>query len=258
MGNTPGSKFFNADNAKEKVQRLIRFLKAEPQISEINTFSQKLEQLRENLAHAKTTDRIVAITYQMIGLQKEIRSYLETQKADLQIIVDPRVERKLLQLLERQENAGIRILFAYTDMATKSISEAVEQVAMEDMYSSLSEENKTEAQRFIHSLSSLQPFAQQMNTKYKEFAEILDQVDSMDEIDAIEQHIDSLNSIFVKELPKLIYIPRDQETFRAVMEVVKKNPNLSDILLAFKPQKVLFNNIMDAKTEVILNATPSL
>lgn len=255
MGNNPSATFFTTSLAKQTAIELIQFLKAEPQINEIKAFSEKLELLRGDLTRAKTTDAIVSITYQMIDLQKNVRAYLEAKKTELQITVDEAVEAKLSKLLSLQENASIQILFAYTDMAAKSISEAAEQIVIEGMYSSLTSEKRAEAKRFIDSLQSLQEFAQQMTIKYNELADLLKNAGDMDEINSIEKHIDAIHRSLGREFPKLVYIPQDQETLRAVSNVVNQNQSLRDIIMAFKPQDVLSNNILSAKTEVTVNNT---
>ncbi|MDR3504264.1 MAG: hypothetical protein P4L79_16985 [Legionella sp.] len=254
MGNII-STFFTNSPVKQTAVTLIQFLKAEPQISEINAFSHRLEVLRKDLTHAKTTDAIVSITHQMIDLQRQVRSYLETKKAELQITVDAEVENKLSQLLGLQDNASIKILFAYTDMAAKSINEAAEQIVIEEMYSSLSEEKRVDAKKFINSLNALQNVAQQMIIKYKEFAVLLESAGDMEEIYFIEQRIEALNSSLVKEFPKLVDIPKDQETLRAVLSTVNQNQSLRDILMAFKPQDVLSNDILNARAEATSNPT---
>ncbi|WP_133137010.1 hypothetical protein [Legionella rowbothamii] len=256
MGRNTSSAFFHPD-VSVSAKELIKFLKAKPQISDINEFSQKLELLREKLTHAETTDEIVSITYQMIELQKNVRAYLETKKSELAITVNADVEKKILELLELKENASIRILFTYTDMAAKNISAAAEKIALENMYASLNDEKRIEAIKFIDSLNSLQDITQQMTIKYKEFAELLKNAETMDEIDFIEGRIDSLHSSLRREFLKLVSIPKDQETQRVVFKVVNESPRLQGILMAFSPQEILAENIMDAKIELALNQTPS-
>ncbi|WP_058533245.1 hypothetical protein [Legionella saoudiensis] len=249
-----GGRLFTPPNAKKTAKRIVQFFKAAPQISQVNEYNQALADLRENLINAKTPEDLVTTTYQMIDLQKKVRTYLANKKAELQINISAEVENEILQLLERQENANIKILFTYTDMAAKSISETAEKIAIDEMYSSLNDDKQIGAKQFIDSLKALQGVASQMMIKYEEFAERLREAKDTDEIDLIEERIDKLQRFLTDEFRNLVSIPNDQETRQAAITVVYKNPSLYNVLMAFRPQEVLANNLLRARAEAYSGA----
>lgn len=257
MGNNMGSSFFSTPSVTEAALRLIQFFKAEPQINEINVFNQKLEGFQEQLTKAQTSEAIISIAHQMIELQRQIRTYCETKKAELGILANAEVDYMLLELGEREENANIKILFAYTDIATQNLNDARLPLAINEMYASLPEEKRIEAKKFINSLIALQGAAQLMTTIYKDLENSLTNAQSMEEINEIDERVDTLHRSLAIEIPTLIDIPQDPQTLSAVMEVVNDNQSLLDILMAFRPQAALSNNIMHARAEVISNSPSS-
>ncbi|MFJ1269069.1 hypothetical protein ACD661_10910 [Legionella lytica] len=257
MGKNRSSSFFSTSSVKEAALRLIQFFKTEPQMSEINVFNQRLEAFQEQLTQAKTSEALFSIAHQMIELQNQIRIYRESKRVELDIPLNVAVENQLLQLCESEENSNVKILFAYTDIATQNLNDARQPLAINEMYFSLSEEKRIEAKKFIDSLIALQGAAQQMTTIYNELEKSLKNAQSMDEVNEIDERVDGLHHSLAGELPKLIDIPKDPQTVGAVMAVVNDNQRLLDILTAFKPQEVLFSNIMNARAKVISNSASS-
>lgn len=235
--------FFNQVNEQQaQAQQLIALLKSASESEQVDAYNSEFSMLQKKLIATHSKEEFMDLGQQIIALQKEIHNYLSSKMTG-----NKGVLQYLTPLLAQPQNINIRNLFIYTEIATHVIGQAKENLDLEQMYKALPIEKRNEAETFINSLRALKPLADAVIQNNQQLAQILDKTLTMDELEKIEQDIDSLSVALRSQLIKFISYPRDLQVIEATRGFLQNHPHFRTMLDAFNPQEMLMDKVLDAK-----------
>ncbi|MCW8398860.1 hypothetical protein OQJ26_08660 [Legionella sp. PATHC038] len=231
---------------RKDVNRIIgNFVAAEARSGD---FFNKLNALQNELYTVKTKQEFDIVVQKLINEEKNVHQFL----SELITGADQEILSKVMVQLASQPNLKhVIILFNYTSLVAQSVADKNESLSMQESLVGLSDEQRTALLLFITKLKELKPIAALLVNQEEVFKALLQQTNSLDDLDQIETEIENKNRLLDGALERLLPYPKDELVAGQIINILKANRHLLKVLQSFDLHETLMDDILNARARIL-------
>jgi hypothetical protein len=210
-----------------------------------------LNNLQNELRSVKTKKEFAHVVQNLIALEKNIEQFLTEKTHGSGQELMPKITADLAHMSHCKNM--IRLL-NYSGLASKDTSATKEKSSQNELLKNLNAEQVAAAMAYITVLRELKPIAELLNTQKKQFQERLEYAESLDAIDAIESEVEAKSKTVDGLLNDLLPYPTDEVVAGKLIDFLKENNHLMNVLQSFDMEELLIDDIPNARAAMSANS----
>ncbi len=219
------------------------------------TESNNLKGLIDVLATVHQEDDLFNVVESIVSKENEMHAFLypflyKTNDKLLKIIKE--------YFADNVQYTDINNLLNFNNILSTHIIAAKERLSLQKMVKSLPKGKQDMALKFVERVKRLGAIAEEINQQKLYWKSELESADTMETVENIERHIHNEHLQISKMYGRLLPMPEDEQVAEVVIQYLQDNPSVLNIMETFDYDESLFDDIVNAKSELNANSSVKL